>query len=69
MTTKTIKNLLTTSEVAEILGLTVGRINQIARGRDLGIIKGNTRIFTPKELRTIKALTDGGNNETRKSRD
>lgn len=69
MTTKTIKNLLTTSEVAEILGLTVGRISQLSRELKVGTVMGTTRIFTRSEFRKIERREDKRKNNGRKSQD
>lgn len=48
--------LKTTQEVAEIFGVTDGRIRQIGRQEDIGAMIGGTRVFTPSDIRKIERI-------------
>jgi hypothetical protein len=48
--------LKTTQEVAQIFGVTDGRIRQIGRQEDIGAMIGGTRVFTPSDIRKIERI-------------
>lgn len=52
------QEIYTTSEVAELLGVTHGRISQIARARKLGKKLGTVRIFTQEDVEKIREIPD-----------
>lgn len=47
--------LYTTSQAAELLGLTDGRIRQICRGNGIGTKQGRDWFLTSKELRKLRS--------------
>lgn len=48
-------DLLTTQQVADALGLTTGRVRQLAIERGIGRTFGRARLFTPEELTMLTA--------------
>jgi len=53
-----IKNLYTVADVAEILGLTPGRIRQICREFQIGQVIGGARLMDEDDLKRIKNVPD-----------
>lgn len=52
------EKLHTVSEVADILGVTSGRIRQICREYELGEVFARTRLLTESELEAIREIPD-----------
>ena len=57
-------NLKTVAEVADMLGLTHGRVRQICRKYELGRILGHDRLLAPADIRAIKSRPDGRRKKT-----
>lgn len=60
------EKIFTTSQVAEQLDLTHGRISQISRKHQIGEIVGNTRVFTQDDVESIRLIPDGRSNSGKK---
>ena len=45
---------LTTAQVAAALGLTTGRVRQLARALDLGTRYGERRLFSPADVAAMR---------------
>ncbi len=53
------ERIYTAEEVAEQLGITRGSVHQIARASGVGTRINNSRLFTPSEVETLRARSDG----------
>lgn len=53
-----LKNVYTVSDVAEMLGLTTGRIRQICREFNIGQLVGRDRLMDENDVKRIKNLPD-----------
>jgi hypothetical protein len=52
------QQLFSVQQVAEQLGVTDGRIRQICREHEIGVLLGRDRVLTPDDVRKIKNLPD-----------
>ena len=53
------QDVFTANEIAELLGITTGRVYQLARDRKLGDKRGKFWLFTQGELRNLKIRING----------
>ena len=52
------EKLFTTTEVANLLRLTPGRVRQICREFSIGIVTGPTRVLTAEDIKKIEDRPD-----------
>lgn len=55
----TIEKVYTTQEVADLLDLSIRRVNAISNARGLGKLLGRVKIFTAREVDNMKIRTPG----------
>lgn len=55
----TVGTVYTTQEAAELLGLSVRRVNALSNSRGLGELIGKVKVFTKKEIENMKHRTTG----------
>jgi len=55
MTTTPFAGWLTTEQVAEALGITTGRVRQLARRYQLGTMIGRGRLYSPADVEVMRS--------------
>lgn len=55
MADESLSDYLTTEQVADALGITTGRVRQLARKYNLGTMVGRGRLYSPEDVEAMRA--------------